>query len=191
MLRAQELDCVRYRGADEAILRRLAEAGEAQHRDHLPAGVGVVLRNVVPLSRSQTRTDDRAMPLVLLEESLRLREEPISPSLRCSHDAQLSSEDEEASFALAWFEDHFHPIAVRPVDSERWLILHRGNLGLSEFLDDWLRSAQRFTDLRWYPEDPLGSIRRGGSLFPGRARLSCPVALKEDGTRGAAWQVEN
>src|SRR5438045_3453432 len=27
VLRAQELDCVRYRGKDQAILRRLAEAG--------------------------------------------------------------------------------------------------------------------------------------------------------------------
>ena len=60
----------------------------------------------------------------------------------------------EASFALAWFEDHFHPIAIRSVDgSGRWLILHHGNLGLSEFLDDWLRSAEGFSDLRWYSED--------------------------------------
>ena len=47
VLRAQELDCVRYRGKDQAILRRLAEAGEAHQCDHALPGVGVVLRNVV------------------------------------------------------------------------------------------------------------------------------------------------
>jgi hypothetical protein len=31
----------------------------------------------------------------------------------------------------------------------------------------------------------LGSIRRGGSLFLGRAHLSCPVALTKD--RDARW----
>ena len=47
VIRGQELDCVRYRGTDGAILRRLAEAGEAHHCDHPTAGVGLVLRNVV------------------------------------------------------------------------------------------------------------------------------------------------
>ena len=32
-------------------------------------------------------------------------------------------------------------------------ILHRGNLGLSELLDDWLRSTRRFETIRWYSEE--------------------------------------
>jgi hypothetical protein len=47
VLRGQELGCVRYRGTDEAILRRLAEAGDADQCDHPPAAVDVVLRSVV------------------------------------------------------------------------------------------------------------------------------------------------
>src|SRR5438093_12768321 len=34
VLRAQELECVRYRGTDAGILRRLGEAGDAGHCDH-------------------------------------------------------------------------------------------------------------------------------------------------------------
>jgi hypothetical protein len=48
VIRAQELDCVRYRGTDGATLRRLAEAGEAHHCDHPPADIGVVLRTSSP-----------------------------------------------------------------------------------------------------------------------------------------------
>jgi ferredoxin len=151
VLRAQELDCVRYGGKDDAILRRLAEAGESHQCDHPPAGVGVVLRNVVTFALSDSRHGPFEPPRLLQDFSeyltgryphLEVRTKPIE--LR----------EGEASFALAWFEDHFHPMAIRPVDkSDRWLILHRGNLGLSEFLDDWLRSDGRFKDLRWYTED--------------------------------------
>jgi hypothetical protein len=151
VLRAQELECVRYRGTDEAILRRLAEAGEAHQCDHPLPGVGVVVRNVVTFARSDSHPLPLDAPRLLEEFSdylkgryphLEVRTRPIEPR-GC-----------EASFALAWFEDHFHPITIRSVDdSDRWLILHRGNLGLSEFLDDWLRSAERFSDLRWYTED--------------------------------------
>jgi hypothetical protein len=151
VLRGQELGCVRYRGTDEAILRRLAEAGEADQCDHPLPGVGVALRNVV------TFVDRNADGL--RHDAFRLLEE-FSNYLkgRYSHvevrTKPIERRQREASFALAWFEDDFHPISVRPVeDSDRWLILHRGNLGLSEFLDDWLRSAERFSDLRWYTED--------------------------------------
>jgi hypothetical protein len=151
VLRAQELDCVRYRGKDEAILRRLAEAGEAHQCDHALPGVGLVLRNVVTFAYLNAH-DGRLDAPRLLEEftdylkgrypRLQVRTKPIERRER------------EASFALAWFEDQFHRVTIQQVeDSDRWLILHRGNLGLSEFLDDWLRSAERFSDFRWYTED--------------------------------------
>jgi hypothetical protein len=151
VLRAQELDCVRYRGSDAGILRRLAEAGEGDHCDQALPGVGVMLRNVVTF----TIPDSKESPLdgaVLLEEfsgyvkarfpDLQVRTKPIE------------RRNKEASFALAWFEDHFHPITIRPVDrSSQMFILHRGNLGLSELLDDWLRSTRRFEAIRWCAEE--------------------------------------
>ena len=151
VLRAQELECVRYRGTDARLLRRLGEAGEAEHCDHPLPGVGVVLRNVVTFAIQ----DSKALPsdaAVLLDEFseyvrerlrlLRVRTKPIERRA------------EEASFALAWFEDQFHPITLPPIDSSsQMLILHHGNLGLSELLDDWLRSTTRFAEIRWYAED--------------------------------------
>ncbi len=151
VLRAQELDCVRYRGSDAGILRRLAEAGEAEHCDHALPGVDVVLRNVV----SFTVPDPKESPLdaaVLLEEFSGYAK-PRFPDLQV-RTKPIERRNKEASFALAWFEDHFHPITIRPVDrSSQMLILHRGNLGLSELLDDWLRSTKRFEAIRWYAEE--------------------------------------
>jgi hypothetical protein len=151
VLRGQELGCVRYRGTDEAILRRLAEAGEADQCDHPPPGVDVVLRNVVTfvISGSRNVSDDAPRLLEGFSQYLKGR----YPHLEI-RTKPIELREGEASFALAWFEDHFHPIAIRPVDQfGRWLIQHRGNLGLSEFLDEWLRSAEHFIDLRWYTED--------------------------------------
>jgi hypothetical protein len=151
VLRAQELDCLRYRGNDEAILRRLAEAGEAHQCDHPPAGVGVVLRNVVTFAISASHHVPDETPGLLEEFSEYLKGRYPHLKVRTK---PIELQEREASFALAWFEDHFHPMASRPVnESDRWLIRHRGNLGLSEFLDEWLRSVDRFTDLRWYTED--------------------------------------
>jgi len=149
VLRAQELDCVRYRGTDERTLRRLAEADEAHQCDHTLAGVGLVLRNVVTFAQPDV-SDVRLDASRLLEEfsdylngrysHLQVRTKPIE------------RRGQKASFALAWFEDQFHPITIRPLEaSDRGLILHRGDLGLSEFLHDWLRSAERFTDLAGIP----------------------------------------
>jgi hypothetical protein len=154
VLRAQELDCVRYRGKDQAVLRRLAEAGEGHQCDHPLPGDGLVLRNVVTFAPSHP--DE--VPLLALQAPRMLEE--FSDYLKNRYpDLQVRTKpievrEREASFALAWFEDHFHPLTIRPVEgSARWLILHRGNLGLSEFLDDWLRSCERFSDVRWYTED--------------------------------------
>ena len=132
--------------------------------DHPLLGIGAVLRNVVTL-RSKTRKGPPSDAAVLLEEfseyvrarfgHLRVRTKPIE------------RRNQEASFALSWFEDHFHPITLRPIDSSRQiLILHRGNLGLSELLDDRLRSTERFKDVRWTLRKP-GMGPANGNLVLG------------------------
>ena len=162
VLRGQELGCIRYRGTDESILRRLAEAGGADQCDHPPAGVDVVLRNVVTFVISDSKNGTSAPSRLAEEFCVYLKGRYPHLEVRTK---SVELREGEASFALAWFEDHFHPIAIRSVEkSGRWMILHRGNLGLSEFLDDWLRSAERFSDLRWYSEDAWDSSEEWHSL---------------------------
>ena len=155
VIRAQELECVRYQGTDAEILRRLAEAGEAEHCDHPLLGVGVVLRNVVSfvIADADARRTD---PVTFLERfSDYVREQFAHLRVRTK---RIEYKNNEASFALAWFEDHFHPITIRAVDSSRQMVIvHRGNLGLSELLDDWLRSIEHVEGIRWYAEEAWNS----------------------------------
>lgn len=111
VIRAQELDCVRYRGTDGVILRRLAEAGEAHHCDHPPAGVGLVLRNVVTFVMSDLNhvPGDASRLLEDFSEYLKGRYPHLNVRTK-----PIELREGEASFALAWFEEHFHPIAIRP-----------------------------------------------------------------------------
>jgi hypothetical protein len=47
VIRSQDLGCIRYRGVDDVILRRLGEAGESSSCDFPLKGVEPILRNVV------------------------------------------------------------------------------------------------------------------------------------------------
>jgi hypothetical protein len=77
--------------------------------------------------------------------------------------------------AIAWFEDHFHPITIRPVEgSDRWLILHREN---PDYPSSWTTGCDRLNASRTSVGTPRtpGNVRERGSLAPGRGRLpSCP-----------------
>jgi hypothetical protein len=132
VLRGQELGCVRYRGTDGAILRRLAEAGEAQQCDHPPAGVGVVLRNVVTFAISDSNHAPCDVPGFLKQFCAYLKGRYPHLQVRTK---PIEFREDGASYALAWFEDHFHPIAIRPVEElSRWLIMHRGKSGIVRVL---------------------------------------------------------
>lgn len=79
VIRRQELGCIRYRGTDKQVLRRLAEAGESRHCDAAPPrGAEPVLRNHVsfaamePVARGW-RGDSRARRLCRLSPSARVR----------------------------------------------------------------------------------------------------------------------
>jgi 4Fe-4S single cluster protein len=161
VVRIQELDCIRYGGTDARILRRLAEAGDARLCDHPLPGVGPVLRNVVTFE-IQAADEASADPAILLEQFAKyaqrqIRHVPVRTK-------PIVRGENEASFALAWFDHEFHPIAIRRLEMpHRILILHRGILGVSELLDGWLRSVERFTQIRWYSED---SWNRSGEWRP-------------------------
>ena len=165
VLRSQELGCVRYRGTDEAILRRLAEAGEAQQCDHAPAGVGVVLRNVVTFAISDSNHAPCDASGFLKEFSAYLKGRYPHLEVRTK---PIELREGAASFALAWFEDHFHPVAIRPVDESgrcRFCIAE-----VSDCPSSWTIGCDPLNASRISAGIPkmLGRIRGGGSLLPGR-----------------------
>src|SRR2546426_5175715 len=80
VVRTQELGCIRYRGTDPVILRRLAEAGEAAQCDvALPKGIRPVLRNHVTFTanNSEVRAWSGAAVLQDFGEYLLHRPHPV------------------------------------------------------------------------------------------------------------------
>jgi ferredoxin len=116
VVRTQELGCVRFRGNDEVVLRRLAEAGESAACDYPLEGVDPVVRNVV----SFVAADGPARPKSYFEDFatyLRVQYPHASFQTRAGW---LSRE----SFELSWFEDQFHQVLIRT--GERVVIEHHG-----------------------------------------------------------------
>ena len=65
-----------------------------------------------------------------------------------------------ASFACAWSEGPFHPIAVvRRPERGTWLIKHEGNRELSGLLQEWLVRVDA-AELRWFAD---ADLTRSGS----------------------------
>jgi ferredoxin len=141
VIRGQELGCVRYRGADPAILRRLAEAGESAACDYPAIGVEPILRNVVRFVLNR----EASISLDAFVEYQR----NLVPGLRISTRRVAG-----ATLSYSWFENNFHELVLSGLDerARRWMIRHNGPLGISEWLHRWLRTMPDVADIRWVTE---------------------------------------
>jgi 4Fe-4S single cluster domain of Ferredoxin I len=150
VIRGQELGCIRYRGTDPQIRRRLGDADAADQCDaRLPRGVAPVLRNHVSFAAMDPAARTRRSVHVLEDFAEYLR--------GCPHTYRMTpivQDGDGAHFSICWFEDNFHRVLVRSIrpDTGRWLVWHSFEVGLSETIDDWLKESERFGDVRWYSE---------------------------------------
>lgn len=140
VVRTQELGCIRYRGSDLVVLRRLAEAGESAQCD-APAGreFTPVLRNFVSFFSSVPSAFD-----VLSQ----LRADLLS-QLNSGRATDVIGNAARATCKLAWFADQFHTIDLRrEMASGQYTLNHTGPLSLSEIVDDILQPGP-YERVRW------------------------------------------
>ncbi len=144
-----ELECIRYKGEDKDVLRRLAEGGLSHLADMAVSGIKPVARNHV--------TFDVADPTDKLLSEIALATE-FQRHLRAQENeyvtyrfTPMSSNGEKTSFSYAWFEDSFHPVEFSFVGESlsRWLIVSNTSFQIH----DWLTSDNRFCDIRWYTQE--------------------------------------
>jgi hypothetical protein len=139
-IRRQELGCVRYRGTDRVILRRLAEAGESGSCDFPLLGLAAVLRNVVTfvVSRGAPRSLDEFLEYTRNQPRYGIRTRNVAG----------------ASLSLSWYQDNFYELVLKVLDerSRRWMVSHNGPLALSEWLHQWLADVPDVADIRWLTE---------------------------------------
>jgi len=143
----QELQCVRYRGVDDAILRRLTEAGEVGQCDE-PTPLGLV-----PLRRDHVSfilgdAGAARSGRELLERFVQYLS--VQPQRYTFSEVTTDEGEALASFSISWFKDDFHRVdAIVPATGARWLVRHSGPQRFSDSLYDWLSSDNTVFDVHW------------------------------------------
>ena len=153
-----EFQCIRYRGGDPDILRRLAELELRGICDlEPPARIKPVIRNHVQMAVAGKPTITTSQQLVgefidhLMSQNSAGRQFKTRP---------MQTLINASSLELSWFDDHFHRIvfaAVRDSPSD-WHIESALNndhtdRGVGNVIWSWLkRSKARFTSVRWYTD---------------------------------------
>ena len=156
---AAELQCIRYRGQDSAVLRRLGELGESALCDVPPSvSVPLVFRNHVTFDRAVSQADSIGPRdlAAAFEEYLRSLNRPwLSYEF-----TQIVSEADIAVYSYSWYRSNYHSIEFRTINLPecRWLIRHSpsekvGSRAVSNDVDDWLKLDARFCRVRWYTEE--------------------------------------
>jgi hypothetical protein len=151
-----EVDCIRYRGEDPLIARRIAESGNPSNCDVPPADASPRLRSRVRFATD--RPDDTPAAL-----AARLRAWLIggrNPYTRVKPRRLWSPSTVTFSWdhGLLW-RPHFHTVRFEAVTGLRGFgaILESGwrpaSVGLGFTLDEWLRDAEGVRDMRWYARE--------------------------------------
>ena len=153
-VRSSEFQCLRYRGHDPDILRRLAEIGVGEACYYPLPTSEPILRNHVTFAATFT---DEALHIATAFRDYILSQNSEYVKFKVTHPKRKGK---GVAFAFSWFEDHFYTVNVEREEPQtsRWLVHHSpiwevGSVGVTLMIDDWLRSDTRFSDFRWYASD--------------------------------------
>lgn len=138
---SQELGCIRYAGSEDALLRRLAENGEAGLCDVTP-----------PRDAGELRRDHVvfvAKPDAEPWTPRRLLERLVVFAARWRTTA-IFDDGTMATISVSWFQDNYHRIeALVSSRPGEWLVRHHGPPRLGDILHEWLTSDPSFNSVRW------------------------------------------
>jgi len=151
-----EVDCIRYRGDNPLIARRIAESGNPSNCDVLPAGASPRLRSRVRFATDRPGDTPAALAARLRTWLIGARSPftTVKPRRPWSPSKVTFCWDH----GLLW-RAHFHTVRFEAATEGRGFgaILKSGwrpaSVGLSLAIDEWLRDAERVRDMRWYARD--------------------------------------
>lgn len=139
---SSEVDCVRYRGQDTAMLARLARAGMAGQADHRHiSGSSTRLRDQVSFEmREGASLTDASGVANAFREDMRAQGKKVLPALLGRRSVWVS-----------WYQNRFHLVRFTDAGQGRFVARLHWTMtvqGLAWLVDDWLRS-QSVENIRW------------------------------------------
>lgn len=148
-----EVECIRYKGDDREILRRLAEAGESDLCDQPQ-----LVRNIKPLRRNHV-----AFELAGVESETALahlfRRYVLSQSVEYVRYkvTAVATNQHGATFEFCWYEDNYHRVGFGRTEAKD--VWHGFHLPISFaaksiilMIDEWLRNNREVANIRWYTD---------------------------------------
>lgn len=152
-MHAAEVDCIRYRGVDAEITRRIVEMGS---RDQCDREIGI---DAVPTVRCHARVRFTSGSV---ESAKALAEQFLSDVIdegsRFKGRVRAGMiKDRRASAHLAWFQDVYHEIVFEKTVEQDWHILTKpaisaAGIGLSRIVERWLAAKPDLYAVEWFSE---------------------------------------
>ncbi|WP_454818816.1 hypothetical protein [Labrys neptuniae] len=150
-----EVDCIRYRGSDPDIGRRLVEMGAGAQCDQPPPS------DAKPLVRSHATF--RAKPLFSAGNPAELAQNFLSHFVRSKTDPPFTgagtktgrSTTEWATVQVAWSRGIYHAVDFEYLGDGIFHIvttatLEGAGIGLSQVVESWLCTCSFVDDIRWF-----------------------------------------
>src|SRR5262249_23658152 len=147
--------CIRYRGADPEIARRIVEMGQAELCDQpVATDAKPLVRTHVSFALSDK--DALVRPRQIAAAFLHyFRNRPRGGS--SDKVREVHSDDAQSVVEISWFEDVFHRVAVERLSGTKWHVQAipcrpAVAVGLSRLVERWLRDDGRFHDIQWFSD---------------------------------------
>lgn len=150
-----ELQCIRYRGNEPAVLRRLAEMELRDVCDvQPPVDIQPLIRNHVRFTDSEgSRVTSKQLLEHFIAYLYRQRSEYLNYKIK-----RIKTSTYWSSCEFAWYEKNFHPVRFNeiPKSSNDWHVEYPlrndlGDRGVGNVISAWLQAyGDRFIDIRWY-----------------------------------------
>lgn len=148
-----EVECIRYKGDDREILRRLAEAGQSDLCDQpkLVRGIKPLRRNHVAFELGGVESETQL--------ALRFREHILHKSTEYTRykATAVKKDDSGAAFKFCWYENNYHRVGFgRTNAKDVWHAFHspvsHAAHSIILTVDEWLRGNREVANIRWYTE---------------------------------------